>query len=303
MDTQGRKPAWLKASIGGGAQYRALAEQIRSRQLHTVCEEAHCPNKGECWSRGVATLMILGDTCTRACAFCNVLTGKPTHTDYTEPLRVASLVAGMGLRFLTITSVDRDDLEDQGAEIWSETIRRLRTQDPSLAIEALVPDFQGNTNLLDIVLDAGPTVLNHNLETVPRLQKSIRKFANWEHSLRILQHAKSRGFITKTGIMVGLGESTKEVFSFLEDISPLGFDIVTLGQYLQPSPRNIPVARFVTPQEFRDYAQHAKQLGIKRCESGPLVRSSWHAEETFQGATIATHPSFQEATHHSSPAR
>ena len=274
-----RKPSWLKAPLSGGAEYRALAQHIRSQDLHTVCEEAHCPNKGECWSRGVATLMILGDTCTRACAFCNVKTGRPTVTDREEPQRIAITVAKMGLKYITLTSVDRDDLDDQGAEIWSETIRRIHAQAPALRIEALIPDFQGNLTLLDLVLDAGPDILNHNLETVPRLQKEIRKFANWEHSLRVLDHAKSRGFTTKSGIMVGLGETREEVFEFLAVAAAHQIDIVTIGQYLQPTMRNIDVQRYVEPNEFRDYAELALSLNIPHCSSGPLVRSSWHAED------------------------
>jgi lipoic acid synthetase len=274
-----RKPSWLKAPLSGGAGYRALAQKIQGAGLNTVCEEAHCPNKGECWSRGVATLMILGDTCTRACAFCNVNSGKPAQTDIEEPLRVAQTVKAMGLRYLTLTSVDRDDLVDQGAEIWSETIRRIKLLVPEIRIETLVPDFQGNCTLLDLVLDAGPDVLNHNLETVPRLQRMIRKFANWDHSLQILDHAKARGFKTKTGIMVGLGETDAEVLAFLQVAAEHQVDIVTIGQYLQPSMRNIAVQRYVEPRVFRDYASYALEIGIARCASGPLVRSSWHAEE------------------------
>jgi lipoic acid synthetase len=230
--------------------------------------------------------MILGDTCTRACAFCNVKTGRPPLTDLAEPLRIAETVANMGIRYLTLTSVDRDDLEDMGSEIWSETIRRTKLAAPGIQIEALVPDFQGRTDLLDVVLESKPDVLNHNMETVPRLQRSIRKAANWEHSMRILQHARSKGFVTKTGIMVGLGETDAEVFEFLEQMAIAKIEIVTVGQYLQPSTQNIPVDRYVDPKVFRDYAQHAIKLGIPRCESGPLVRSSWHAAETAAGVAI-----------------
>ena len=280
-----RKPAWLKGHIGGGAQYRELSQRIRSQALHTVCEEAHCPNKGECWSRGVATLMILGDTCTRSCAFCNVTTGRPSAVDLQESLRVAEAVQAMGLRYLTLTSVDRDDLEDLGAEVWSETIRRVKLACPDVQIECLVPDFQGRTELLQLVLDAGPQVLNHNLETVPRLQKVIRKSANWDWSMQVLAHARAQGFVTKTGIMVGLGETDEEVFAFIEELAEQKIEIVTIGQYLQPSVRNLAVQRFCTPQQFRAYAQRAQELGIPRCESGPLVRSSWHAAETAAGVT------------------
>lgn len=274
-----RKPTWLKAPLGGGQAYRELRDLIQREKLHTVCEEAHCPNKGECWSQGIATLMILGDTCTRACRFCNVKTGKPPQTDWQEPLRVARSVQAMGLRYLTLTSVDRDDLEDLGAEIWGETIRQVRKLNPDIQIEVLIPDFQGRTALLDEVLAAKPQVLNHNLETVPRLQKDIRRFANWEHSMTILNHAKQQGFVTKSGIMVGLGETDDEVMEWLNAMAQAKLDIVTIGQYLQPSPQNLPVQRWVKPQQFSLYAQHAKRLGIPRCESGPLVRSSYHASQ------------------------
>ncbi|HSQ41100.1 MAG TPA: lipoyl synthase [Fibrobacteraceae bacterium] len=278
-----RKPLWLKGSVGGGPAYRDLSRRIQAQGLHTVCDAAHCPNKGECWSRGVATLMILGDICTRSCSFCNVHSGRPLAPDLAEPERVANAVQGMGIRYLTLTSVDRDDLEDLGAEIWAETIRRSKTVVPSLRIEALTPDFQGRTELLDAVLEAGPDVLNHNLETVPRLQRTIRKAANWKHSTQILEHAHQRGFYTKTGIMVGLGETDEEVLQFLEEMAAARVDIVTIGQYLQPTARNTPVQRYVEPSVFQSYAEQAHRLGIPRCESAPLVRSSWHAEDTSAG--------------------
>lgn len=274
-----RKPAWLKAPLGGGAEYRALSQLVAKKGLHTVCEEAHCPNKGECWSRGVATIMILGDTCTRACAFCNVATGKPLAPDANEPRRVAESVQLMGLRYLTLTSVDRDDLPDQGALHWLETLRSVHQITPQVRIETLIPDFQGNTDLLDLVLEGKPDVLNHNIETVERLQKSIRKFANWVHSWKILDHAKAKGFITKTGIMLGLGEEEHEIFDFLDQAAQHHVDIVTIGQYLRPTDKHHPVMAYYSPAQFASYARYALEKGIPHCESGPLVRSSWHAQE------------------------
>lgn len=276
-----RKPAWLKAPVGGGKAYKELGALIRKNSLHTVCEEAHCPNKGECWSRGVATIMILGDTCTRACAFCNVKTGKPLAPDRDEPLRVAENALLMKLRYLTLTSVDRDDLPDQGAHHWYSTISAVKELNPQIKVESLVPDFQGNTDLLDVVLQAKPDVLNHNLETVARLQKSIRKFANWEHSWKILRHARERGFINKTGIMLGLGETEAEILEFIDQAAAAAVDILTLGQYLQPSAEHHPVLHYYTPQQFAEFARYTREKGVPHCESGPLVRSSWHAEDQF----------------------
>lgn len=278
-----RKPHWLKTRLGGGDAYHSLADRINKQNLHTVCDEAHCPNKGDCWSRGIASLMILGRICTRACEFCNVETGKPLPVDTEEPQRVADAVRAMGVRYLTLTSVDRDDLDDQGAEIWFETIQRIRHAVPGIHIEALVPDFRGKLDLLDAVLASKPDILNHNLETVPRLQRQIRRAANWEHSMSILEHARAKGFVTKTGLMVGLGESDSEVFQFLEFMAKAQVDIVTIGQYLQPSPQNIEVQRFCPPETFAEYAQYARTIGIPRCDSAPLVRSSWHAQESAQG--------------------
>ncbi|NLB62844.1 MAG: lipoyl synthase [Fibrobacter sp.] len=280
-----RKPNWLQAPVGGGKAYKDLSALIRNNSLHTVCEEAHCPNKGECWSRGVATFMILGDICTRSCAFCNIKTGKPLPPDRDEPQRLAQNAQLMKLRYLTLTSVDRDDLPDQGAQHWYETIQAVKSLSPSIKVEALVPDFQGNTELLDKVLAAKPDVLNHNLETVPRLQKSIRKFANWEHSWKILEHARKQGFINKTGIMLGLGEKNHEVFEFIECAAQAQVDILTIGQYLQPSSEHHSVERYYSPKEFAEFARFAQEQGISHCESGPLVRSSWHAQDQFEHLT------------------
>jgi lipoic acid synthetase len=273
-----KKPDWLKATIPSGSGFVKMNQLIQDHNLHTVCEEARCPNKAECWSAGIATLMILGDTCTRACSFCNVKTGRPASYDREEPLRVLDSVKTMNLKYLTLTSVDRDDLEDLGAEVWAETLRRLKAELPTLQIEILIPDFQGNTHILDIVLNEKPDVLNHNMETVPRLQKQIRKFANWKDSLKILQHAKSRGFKTKTGMMLGLGETDEEIISFIKEMAAAQIDILTLGQYLQPSLKNPPVQKYYHPKEFKAFRELALQYKIPVCESGPFVRSSYHAE-------------------------
>jgi lipoyl synthase len=283
-----RKPYWLKIQVAGGEDYKNLRQNLKNQNLHTVCEEAKCPNLGECWSRGVATVMILGDTCTRACSFCNVKTGRPGTYDRSEPIRVARSVQKMNLKYVTITSVDRDDLPDLGSEVWAETILKVRELCPTLHIEVLIPDFQGKTKWVDAVLEAGPDVLNHNMETVQRLQKQIRKFANWEFSRTVLAHAKTKGFVTKTGIMVGLGETKEEVLEYIAQMRDLQVDILSIGQYLQPSRQHMPVERYVDPTEFAEYKQHALDLGIPRCESGPLVRSSYHAEDQA-GTLVQSH--------------
>lgn len=278
-----RKPEWLKIKIPGGEDYSKLSKELRESKLHTVCEEAKCPNLGECWSRGVATIMILGDTCTRACGFCNVKTGRPDFYDLDEPRRIGEMLRGRNLKYLTITSVNRDELSDQGAQVWVETVHAARSVIPGVKIEILTPDFRGNTDLLDIVLDSQPDVYNHNLETVFRLQKSVRKMANWEHSTRVLRHAKSRGFTTKTGLMVGLGETDQEVFEYIEQMAALGVDILSIGQYLQPTRKHLAVERYVNPETFAEYKRAAIAAGIPKCESGPLVRSSYHADEQSSG--------------------
>jgi len=274
------KPAWLKAKIPSGEGYSKLNRLVRQHKLHTVCQEARCPNQDDCWNRGTATMMLLGDTCTRACAFCNVKTGRPGHYDREEPMRVAESVSILNLRFVTLTSVDRDDLDDMGSEVWAETIRRVRQARPGIKIEALIPDFQGNTDIEDVVLDAGPDVLNHNMETVRRLQKPIRKFANWDDSRTMLIHARDRGFTTKTGLMVGLGETMDEIKEFIAEMAELKVDILTIGQYLQPSPKHHPVMKYYEPELFKELGEYAKSLGIPVVESGPLVRSSYHADES-----------------------
>ncbi len=275
-----RKPDWLRAKLPAGPRYRETRELVDRNQLHTVCQSAQCPNMGECWSRGTATIMILGNICTRSCTFCAVQTGRPTELDFGEPARVADAVAKMGLRHAVITSVARDDLTDGGASVWAATIRAVRHRNPGTAIEVLIPDFRGQTEPLDTVLDARPDILNHNLETVERLQRPIRKTARYDRTLDLLRHAKGRGFVTKSGIMLGLGEEKDEIAQALRDLRVAGVDILTIGQYLQPSPQHAPIARWAPPEEFahwRDFG--VKELGFGVVESGPLVRSSYHADE------------------------
>lgn len=274
-----RKPNWLRAKLPSGPAYGEVRDIVDDNQLHTVCQSAQCPNMGECWSRGTATLMILGNVCTRACTFCAVQTGKPTELDLSEPPRVADAVAKMGLQHCVLTSVARDDLRDGGAKVWAATIRAVRYRNPSTAIEVLVPDFKGKFENLDLVLDANPDIFNHNLETVERLQRPIRKTANYQRSLDVLSHAKNRGFRIKSGIMLGLGEEQDEIRQAIRDLADIGLDILTLGQYLQPSPQYAPITRWATPEEFAQWKEEAHAMGIDVVESGPLVRSSYHAEE------------------------
>lgn len=274
-----RKPDWLRAKLPSGPAYQATRRLVEETKLHTVCQSAQCPNLGECWSRGTATVMILGNICTRSCNFCAIASGRPTEHDLGEPARVADAVAKMGLRHCVITSVARDDLKDGGASIWAATIRAIRYRNPHCAIEVLTPDFVGRTELVDIVLDAKPDIFNHNLETVERLQRAVRVQARYDRSRAVVRHAKSRGFTTKTGIMLGLGETQEEIEQTLRDIAADRTDIVTLGQYLQPTPQHWKVDRWVTPEEFAHWKQFALGLGIGVVESGPLVRSSYHADE------------------------
>ncbi len=274
-----RKPNWLRAKLPSGPAYGEVRDIVDDNQLHTVCQSAQCPNMGECWSRGTATLMILGNVCTRACTFCAVQTGRPTELDLSEPPRVADAVAKMGLQHCVLTSVARDDLRDGGAKVWAATIRAVRYRNPSTAIEVLVPDFKGKFENLDLVLDANPDIFNHNLETVERLQRPIRKTANYQRSLDVLAHSKNRGFRIKSGIMLGLGEEQEEIRQAIRDLADIGLDILTLGQYLQPSSQYAPITRWATPEEFAQWKEEAHAMGIEVVESGPLVRSSYHAEE------------------------
>ncbi|MFN3269543.1 MAG: lipoyl synthase [Candidatus Kapaibacteriota bacterium] len=276
--SQVRRPEWLKVRAPGGETYANLKRMMRSKTLHTVCEEAHCPNIGECWGRGTATFLILGDICTRSCGFCAIKTGRPNPVDPEEPLKVAIAVQQMGISHVVITSVNRDELPDQGSVIWAKTIEEVRRLNPNVSIEVLIPDFKGDLECVQRVLDAKPNILNHNVETVPRLYRIVRPQAKYERSLKVLQYAKEKGFITKTGIMVGIGETFDEVVEVMKDLRKIDVDIFTVGQYLQPTPNHLPVDRFVTPEEFKQYKLIGIQLGFRHVESGPLVRSSYHAE-------------------------
>lgn len=273
------KPSWLRAKLPTGVTYKETRSTVEHNHLHTVCQSAHCPNLGECWSRGTATVMILGNICTRSCTFCAIQTGRPTELDLGEPARVAQAVRKMHLRHCVVTSVARDDLKDGGAGVWAATIRAIRNLNPGTAIEVLVPDFLGKMELVDVVLDAKPDIFNHNLETVKRLQRPIRKTARYDRSLSVLNHAASAGFATKSGIMLGIGEQEKEVEEVLLDMQKAGVRILTIGQYLQPTPKHEPIDRWVTPEEFAHWKQWALANGFEVVESGPLVRSSYHADE------------------------
>jgi len=274
------RPAWIRARAPQGPGYERLRGLMRGLELHTVCEEAHCPNLGECWSRGTATFMILGDVCTRACGFCAVRTGLPERPpEEDEPRRVADAVSRMGLRHAVITSVNRDDQADGGAGIFAATIREIRARVSDCAVEVLIPDFKGSASALRIVLDARPDVLNHNTETVPRLYRKVRPGASFSRSLELLRRAKEAGLLTKSGIMVGLGESGVEIEETIAAIRGAGTDVLTVGQYLRPSPQHLEVKRYYTPEEFEQLRELALGMGYAHVESGPLVRSSYHAEE------------------------
>jgi len=283
---QGRKPPWLKMKMPAGEGYARLLEMVNTHKLHTVCQSAKCPNMGECWHAGTATLMILGDVCTRSCGFCHIATGRPPTLDLDEPRRVGHAVHLMGLKHIVITSVNRDELADGGAAVWAETIRQLRLQSPGTSVEVLIPDFCGDWEALQKVLDEKPEILNHNLETVPRLYSTVRPQAKYHRSLKLLQISKQQGFITKTGMMLGLGERDEEIESVLDDLVAIGCDIVTLGQYLRPTVEHLPVVRWVHPDEFADWKKRGEAKGIRHVESGPLVRSSYHAEKQVEAHAV-----------------
>ena len=274
-----RKPEWLRAKLPTSNEYKVVREIVDTHKLHTVCKSAQCPNMGECWSRGTATVMILGNVCTRSCTFCAIQTGRPNELDLGEPARVADSIAKMDLKHAVITSVARDDLKDGGASVWAATIRAIQHRTPECAIEVLTADFRGQQEYLDVVLDACPDIFNHNMETVKRLQRPVRKTARYDRSLWVLKHAKSRGFTTKSGIMLGIGEKESEIKEVLDDMQSVGVDILTIGQYLQPSQKHAPIDRWVTPEEFDKWKKYALKIGFGACESGPLIRSSYHAEE------------------------
>jgi lipoyl synthase len=281
-----KRPEWLRAPAPVGENYRELRSLVEDLDLHTVCESAACPNVGECWNRRTATFMILGNVCTRRCGFCAVQKGSPLPVDEDEPRRVAEAVTRLNLRYAVITSVNRDDRKDGGAEPFANTIRAIRERKPDCKIEVLIPDFQGNHEALRIVMDARPDVLNHNTETVPRLYRQVRLGARYERSLELLEHAKilSPGTPAKSGLMLGLGETKDEVLDVMRDLARHRVDILTLGQYLSPSSKHLPVIRYITPDEFAEYREAGAAMGIAHVESGPLVRSSYHADGAEEAA-------------------
>ncbi|GAB4148602.1 MAG: lipoyl synthase [Candidatus Promineifilaceae bacterium] len=276
-----RRPEWIRVRAPGGDTFDNLKHLMRSKQLHTVCEEAHCPNIGECWGAGTATFLIMGDICTRSCGFCDIKTGRPLPLDWHEPERVAQAVRAMNLRHVVITSVNRDEREDGGAPIFALVIQRIRELQPGCTIEVLIPDFKGSAFALKIVMDVRPEILNHNVETVPRLFKKVQPQDQYEWALATLTNAKRMepDVLTKSGIMVGLGESIDEIISVMSDLAACGVDILTIGQYLQPSKKHLPIDRYYRPDEFELLRQTGYDLGFKWVESGPLVRSSYHAEQ------------------------
>lgn len=286
LTQKGNRPEWLKAPAPVGDNYRDLKQLVSSLKLHTVCESAACPNIGECWNHRTATFMILGNVCTRRCGFCNVQKGAPLEVDFDEPRRVAEAVEALRLRFAVITSVNRDDRKDGGAALFAMTIRAIRERVPNCQVEVLVPDFQGRYESMDLVLDAAPDVLNHNTETVPRLYRQVRLGASFERSLDMLAYAKRRaaGIPTKSGLMVGLGETLQEVKQVMRDLRQSNVDILTIGQYLRPSLNHLPVIRHVHPDEFAEIREFGYSLGFQHVESGPLVRSSYHAASHAAGA-------------------
>jgi lipoic acid synthetase len=273
-----RHPPWIRVPLPTKPTFFEVKKRVQELQLHTVCESASCPNIGECWSRRALTIMILGDICTRSCRFCDVTTGRPLPPDPDEPRRVAEMLGELDLEHTVITCVDRDDLEDFGGAHWAETIRRVKASCPTMTLEVLVGDFKGKTELADIVIDAAPDVFAHNLETVPRLSRQVRVQASYPRSYKILEHARKRDAITKTGLMLGLGEEKDEVAEVIRQLAGLGVDILTLGQYLSPSKSHLPVERYVPPAEFDEWKVFALDAGITHVESGPLVRSSYHAD-------------------------
>ncbi len=281
-----RRPEWLKVRLAAGPNFRELVGIMRTQALHTVCEEARCPNIGDCWERRTATFLILGNVCTRHCAYCAIAHGLPSELDVQEPERVAAAVSAMGLRHAVITSVDRDDLRDGGAGMFARTIRLVRERHPQCSIEVLIPDFKGDAEALRTVLDAGPDILNHNIETVPRLFRVVRAGGNYRRSLELLAQAKAHGgrWLTKSGMMVGLGEAWDEVLTTMRDLRAVACDILTIGQYLAPGKDYHPIARYYHPEEFAALKQEGLRMGFRHVESGPLVRSSYHADEQAVGA-------------------
>ena len=274
-----RKPDWLKIRLRGNEQFTRTKSIVESHCLHTICTSGKCPNMGECWSRGTATFMIAGDICTRSCRFCNTLTGKPFPLDPKEPANVAESIRLMNLKHAVITSVDRDDLPDLGAQHWANTIQAIKAINSETTVEVLIPDFQGRLELVDLVVDAAPEIISHNMETIRRITPEVRSAAKYDVSLSVLARIAERGTVAKTGIMVGLGETKEEVYELMDDVKAVGVSVLTIGQYLQPSRKNIPVKEYVTPEQFELYKTIALEKGFKHVESAPLVRSSYHAEK------------------------
>ena len=279
VNTKPKKPGWLKVKLPVGEEYRNVRNLVDQHKLHTICESGNCPNMGECWGAGTATFMILGNICTRSCGFCAVATGRPSAVDMEEPLRVAESVKMMNVKHCVITSVDRDDLKDGGAMIWVRTIREVRKISPGTTMETLIGDFAGNKENLQMVINEKPEVISHNLETVRRLTKQVRVQAKYDRSLEVLKRISESGTRTKSGIMLGLGEAEDEILQSMEDLLRNGVQILTLGQYLQPTLKHLPVSEFVHPDRFKKYKEIGLQMGFRYVESGPLVRSSYHAEK------------------------
>jgi lipoic acid synthetase len=273
------KPKWLRVKLPTGENYRMVRDIVDEHKLHTICQSGNCPNMGECWGEGTATFMILGNICTRSCGFCSVATGKPLEADPFEPGRVANSVKLMGVKHAVITSVDRDDLKDGGSEIWAATVRAIRHQSPGTTLETLIPDFAGDWENLQRIIDVAPEIVSHNLETVRRLTKQVRIQAKYDRSLEVLFRLKKGGMRTKSGVMLGLGETEEEVLETMQDLRSVQVDILTLGQYLQPTPKHLPVQDFITPEQFDKYREIGMSMGFRYVESGPLVRSSYHAEK------------------------
>jgi len=274
-----KKPDWLKIKLPKAREYSYLKEYLSKYNLHTICESGNCPNIGECWNNKTATFMILGDICSRSCSFCAVKTGKPLPPDYHEPIRIAEVIRDMKLKHCVITSVDRDDLPDGGSDIWAQTIVSIKNLNPETTIESLIPDFKGNKTFIKKIIDAGPNIISHNLETVEKLTKVVRVQAKYDRSLDVLKFISSSGIKTKSGIMLGLGEKDEEIIQTMDDMLNAGCKIITIGQYLQPSKKHLPVDRYVNPDEFENYKSIAMRKGFEYAECGPLVRSSYHAEK------------------------
>jgi len=279
MNSHIRKPDWLKIRLGGNEKFTQTKHIVESHCLHTICTSGKCPNMGECWSRGTATFMIGGDVCTRSCRFCNTKTGKPAPLNPEESLNVAESIRLMGLKHAVITSVDRDDLPDMGSSHWATTIRTIKKINPATTIEVLIPDFQGRMKLIDDIISAEPDIISHNMETVRRITPLVRSAARYDTSLAVLKYIADKNVTAKSGIMVGLGETNEEVYELMDDLLKIGVTILTIGQYLQPSRKNIPVSAYITPEQFKIYEKAAINKGFKRVESAPLVRSSYHAEK------------------------